>query len=80
MIWLFGVVWLFWLRVAAARLFLAVGVFPRDGLSAMERNFYYVGIAFFGMINGMFNQLALLFALIHRADPGAGAAVRQRRR
>ena len=31
----------------------------------MERNFYFVGIAFFGMINGLFNQVALLFALIH---------------
>ena len=31
----------------------------------MNRNFYYVGIAFFGMINGLFNQLWLLFALIH---------------
>ena len=31
----------------------------------MERQWYYVGIAFFGMINGLFNQLALLFALIH---------------
>jgi hypothetical protein len=31
----------------------------------MERNFYFVGIAFFGMINGIFNQVALLFALIH---------------
>ena len=31
----------------------------------MERNLYYIGIAFFGMINGLFNQLALLFALIH---------------
>ena len=31
----------------------------------MERNFYYIGIAFFGMINGIFNQIALLFALIH---------------
>ena len=30
----------------------------------MDRNLYYVGIAFFGMINGIFNQLALLFALI----------------
>ena len=30
----------------------------------MPRNFYYVGIAFFGMINGLFNQLWLLFALI----------------
>ena len=31
----------------------------------MDRNLYYVGIAFFGMVNGIFNQLALLFALIH---------------
>jgi hypothetical protein len=31
----------------------------------MERNFYFVGIAFFGMINGLFNQVALLFALVH---------------
>jgi hypothetical protein len=31
----------------------------------MERNFYFVGIAFFGMINGLFNQVALLFALLH---------------
>lgn len=31
----------------------------------MSRNFYYAGIAFFGMVNGLFNQLALLFALIH---------------
>jgi hypothetical protein len=31
----------------------------------MDRTFYYVGIAFFGMINGLFNQVALLFALIH---------------
>jgi hypothetical protein len=31
----------------------------------MDRNLYYVGIAFFGMINGLFNQLFLVFALIH---------------
>ena len=31
----------------------------------MDRNFYFIGIAFFGMINGLFNQLWLLFALIH---------------
>src|SRR5919109_5245050 len=31
----------------------------------MDRNLFYVGIAFFGMINGLFNQTALLFALIH---------------
>jgi hypothetical protein len=26
----------------------------------MERNFYYIGIAFFGMINGMFNPLLVI--------------------
>lgn len=31
----------------------------------MDRNFYFIGIAFFGMINGLFNQGALLFALVH---------------
>jgi hypothetical protein len=31
----------------------------------MDRNLYYVGIAFFGVINGLFNQTWLLFALIH---------------
>jgi len=31
----------------------------------MSRNFYYIGIAFFGMINGMFNQLWLIFALVY---------------
>ena len=31
----------------------------------MDRTFYYVGIAFFGMINGLFNQTLVLFALIH---------------
>jgi hypothetical protein len=31
----------------------------------MNRNLYYIAIAFFGMINGLFNQLALLFAIIH---------------
>ena len=31
----------------------------------MERSFYFIGIAFFGMINGLFNQTALLFSLIH---------------
>jgi len=30
----------------------------------MDRNLYYVGIAFFGMINGLFNQDWLLIALI----------------
>jgi hypothetical protein len=31
----------------------------------MDRTFYYVGIAFFGMISGLFNSTLLLFALIH---------------
>lgn len=31
----------------------------------MERHWYFIGIAFFGMINGLFNQLWLLFAVIH---------------
>jgi hypothetical protein len=31
----------------------------------MDRHLYYVGIAFFGMINGLFNQLWLFFALIY---------------
>ena len=31
----------------------------------MERHWYSIGIAFFGMVNGLFNQLFLLFALIH---------------
>jgi hypothetical protein len=31
----------------------------------MDRTFYFVGIAGFGMINGLFNQTWLLFSLIH---------------
>ena len=31
----------------------------------MSRNFYFIGIAFFGMINGLFNQLWLIFALVY---------------
>ena len=31
----------------------------------MDRNLYFIGIAFFGMINGLFNQTWLLLALIH---------------
>ena len=39
---------------------------PQGELShTMDRTFYYIGIAFFGMINGLFNQTWLLFALIH---------------
>ena len=31
----------------------------------MNRSFYFIGIAFFGMINGIFNQLALIFTLLY---------------
>jgi hypothetical protein len=31
----------------------------------MDRTYYFIAIAFFGMINGMFNQTWLLFSLIH---------------
>ena len=31
----------------------------------MERQWYFIGIAFFGMINGLFSQVPLLFALLH---------------
>jgi hypothetical protein len=31
----------------------------------MDRTFYFIGIAFFGMVNGLFNHTWLLFALIH---------------
>jgi hypothetical protein len=37
----------------------------------MSRQFYFIGIAFFGMINGIFNQLALIFALLY-VKPLAG--------
>jgi hypothetical protein len=31
----------------------------------MDRTLYYIGIAFFGMVNGLFNQTLLLLAVIH---------------
>ncbi len=31
----------------------------------MDRSAYFVAIAFFGMINGLFNQTWLLFTLLH---------------
>jgi hypothetical protein len=31
----------------------------------VNRNFYFIGIAFFGMINGIFNQLSLIFTLLY---------------
>jgi len=37
----------------------------------MNRNFYFIGIAFFGMINGIFNQLWLIFSLVY-VQPLAG--------
>ena len=30
----------------------------------MDRNFYYLGIAFFGMVNGLFNQALVPFAYL----------------
>lgn len=30
----------------------------------MDRNFYYLGIAFFGMVNGLFNQAVVPFAYL----------------
>ena len=36
----------------------------------MERNIQYICIAFFGMINGLFNQTALFFALLHAQEIG----------
>ena len=44
----------------------------------MDRNFYYVGIAFFGMVNGLFNQALVPFALSVRQGTRPGALVRQR--
>jgi hypothetical protein len=38
---------------------------PRRAEHLRDRTFYYIGIAFFGVINGLFNQTWLLFALIH---------------
>ena len=56
------------LAVLAARrlcsiVFMMSGAVAQAELRRMDRNFYYIGIAFFGMINGLFNQAALLFAL-----------------
>lgn len=36
----------------------------------MERNVQYICIAFFGMINGLFNQTALFFTLLHAQEVG----------
>src|SRR4029078_3325777 len=36
----------------------------RPGPALMDRNYYYVGIAFFGMINGLFNQALVPFAYL----------------
>ena len=46
----------------------------------MDRNFYYVGIAFFGMINGLFNQALVPFAYLFAKVLAPGAAVRRRSR
>ena len=47
----------------------------RSGI--MNRNFYFIGIAFFGMINGIFNQLCADFRAAVRPDARRAAAVRQ---
>ena len=31
----------------------------------MDRQYYYIAIAFFGMINVLYKQVALLFAILH---------------
>src|SRR5262249_27845983 len=36
----------------------------RQGEAAMDRNYFYVGIDFFGMINGLFNQALVPFAYL----------------
>ena len=57
-LWLFGFVWLFWLRVLLLyRLLRCSAPAPHSLSRTMDRNLYYVGIAFFGMINGLFNPL-----------------------
>ena len=70
-LWLFSFVWLFWLRVALHYTLLLLNLAPRARSRVMSRNFYFIGIAFFGMINGIFNQLALVFALLY-VQPLAG--------
>ena len=52
----------------------------RELRRAMDRNFYYVGIAFFGMINGLFNQALVPFAYLFAKVLAPGAAVRRRSR
>ena len=64
-VWLFGVVWLFWLRVGLLYLFLLLGAVPARVEPRHGPQFYYIAIAFFATINGLFNQTWLLFALIH---------------
>ena len=57
-VWLFGFVWLFWLRVGLLYLFLLLRHSPAHGLSAQDGpHALLCRIAFFGMINGIFNQL-----------------------
>jgi hypothetical protein len=31
----------------------------------MERQWYFIGIAFFGMINGIYNEVPFVFTLLH---------------
>ena len=63
-VWMFGFVWMFWLRRLLFLFFFFAAVLL-IGVAAMnERSFYYIGIAFFGMINGIFNPFCLVFGLI----------------
>ena len=78
-VWLFGVVWLFWLRVGLLyRLPVPRRSRPAELSLAMDRNFYYVGIAFFGMINGLFNQACVAVLAHPCARFWRPPAVRQR--
>ena len=77
-LWLFGVVWLFWLRVLLLVCLSVLGLLPRAGGGSMERHWYYIGIAFFGMISGMFSPLELRRSPMSRQDFMAVPAVRQR--
>ena len=78
-IWLFGVVWLFWLRVAMLYVFLVLGAVPKVELrNAMPRHWYFIGIAFFGMINGLVQPACAAVRADPRANTVAGAVVRKR--
>ncbi|MEZ5786758.1 MAG: hypothetical protein R3D62_09915 [Xanthobacteraceae bacterium] len=78
-LWLFGVVWLFWLRIRFAVCLRSFrGLFPHGLSCRMNRNAYLIAIAFFRHDQWpVQSQDWLLFALLHMQIL-AGAAVRQR--